>query len=194
MCVYAATLLVCILCLLSSKTKSPGDSSSIKENPSKGNPSPEKRLMCLGCLSKNASGVSSAAYEPTAMAAAISQSIQEYTLSPSPSSFHGFMQIVFNKSMLIQGPQVQAGRRKVTLRGKYSLHSLHGVVMEKNAPFFLPQAELVGLLSSALLHCCFAALLTRSLLHFIYLFVLFIFLISLTAAAWLDVQPCWGSS
>lgn len=110
-------------------------------------------------------------YEPTAMAAAISQSIQKCTPSPSSSSLHGFMQIDFNKSMLIQGLQLQAGKRKVTLWGKYSPYSLHCVVM-KNAPFFSPSSRASQALvpdTAALLLCSLTACFTLYI-YFIHLF------------------------
>lgn len=171
---FAATLLVWILCLLSSKTKSPGDSSSIKENPSKGHPSSEKRDKCAWDVFQRMRLVSPAPpFAPVAMAAATSQTLQKCTPSPSSFSFHGFMQIVFNKSMLIQGPQVQAGSRKVTLRGEiFSSRHRNG----KTALFFSPPSGASqALVLGSLLHCCFA----HCLLRFIY------FLIYLTAAAWL---------
>lgn len=58
-----------------------------------------------------------------------------------------FMQIVLNKSLLTQGPQVQAGRGRSHCKGNYSLH---GMVMKA----FFYQAEPVRFLSSAL--CCTA--------------------------------------
>lgn len=131
---FAATLLVWILCLLSSKTKSPGDFSSIKKNPSKGHPSPEKGDKRARDVFQKMRLVS----PPPPLR--LWQSLWQYPkhskkCTPSLSSFcfYGFMQIVFNKSVLIQGPQVQAGRRKVTLRRKYSLHA---IVMEKTLFFF----------------------------------------------------------
>lgn len=94
--------------LHSSKTKSPGDLNTIKDKLSKPTHLP-KRETNVPQMFKNASGVSPTTLTPMAIAIVITQTSQKCTPSPS-SSFHGFMQIVFNKSMLIQGPQVLAGR------------------------------------------------------------------------------------
>lgn len=72
------------------------------------------------------------------------QNIRE--MHPFPS---WFMQIVRNKSMLTQGPQVEAGRGRSHCGENYSLH---GMVMKA----FFYRAEPVRFLSPAL--CCTAGL------------------------------------
>lgn len=75
------------------------------------------------------------------------------SLHLSPSQF---MQIVLNKSMLTQGPQVDKGRGRSHCRGNYSLH---GMVMKA---FFIERGQLGSCPQLA------AALLAWMLLVFIY--------------------------
>lgn len=98
-------------------------------------------LRCLKCIRRLLNNL-----QGTGNSYSDNQNIIEmHPFTRLPSS--RFMQIVLNKSLLTQGPQVQAGRGRSHCKGNYSLH---GMVMKA---FFLSSRASEVLVLSSLLHC-----------------------------------------